>query len=595
MNELNQLRSLLLHEEQEKLHLLQKELDTISSEFRTPELITNRLAPLFSSILKRSHKDNEALILEVFSPIVNTLIDKSYETSQDKIAKQIAPLISVAIKEQIKSQKDDVVDALYPVIGSMISKYVSKSLEEMLNSINQQIQSGLSFETLKRKIKAKSKGVSEAQLLLDENSSAKIRAILLIHKESGVVLAEAQDLHSPINEPEMVASMMTAIRSFVNDWIDKNESQSEIGEIEYGGSKIVIESGGHSYLAAIVDGPAYNKTYEKIRNTFETIVRDHGDDIREFNGDMRGFPNKEIYQKISLLLDNSSKKVEVKKLHPIIFLIPILLFTLFMWNQYLSNLNTSLKNNINETIYKSSLLTIYRIESQVNNGLVTLSGEVPFQFHKELAQDIIKNIDGVKNIDNKLIVLPTLNNPMQISSNLHYLVNGLNLDDGINITYIYNYPSVKIVGETWDISRKNKVIEKIKKIDGIKNIIDKIKILPPNLKQYIYFDSGSTEISKIQDKSLIDLIALLKRLDSNITVNIEGYSDNFGTTEANKKVVLDRAKNVAAFIKQYGSIVQEINTVGKNTIVDGVDAVNEPNKARCAIITLIYRENNVRI
>ena len=184
----------------------------------------------------------EKALLEAFSPLVSKLIDKNYEESQDKIASQIAPLIGSAIKEQIKNQKDDVVDALYPVMGNMISRYVSKMFEEMLNSINKQIQTGLSFKTFSRRIEAKIKGVSETELLLSETSFSNIRAVFLIHKETGIVLAQAQSDLNPINEADMLASMMTAIRSFVNDWVEKNETYSELGEIEYGGSKIVIET-----------------------------------------------------------------------------------------------------------------------------------------------------------------------------------------------------------------------------------------------------------------------------------------------------------------------------------------------------------------
>ena len=246
-------------------------------------------------------KEDDALF-EAFSPIVNRLIDKNFESSKEKIALQMAPLIGGAIREQIKSHKDDVIDALYPVMGNMISRYVSKTLEETLNKINQQIQNGLSFEALSRKIRAKMKGVSETELLLTESSSSNIRALLLIHKETGIVLAEANNPDTPLQEPEMVASMMSAIRSFVNDWIDKNDSHKELGEIEFSGNKIILENSGYSYLAVIVNGAAYNKTYETIRQVLEKITSEHGSKIREFDGDFTNFPREAIYNKMSSLV-----------------------------------------------------------------------------------------------------------------------------------------------------------------------------------------------------------------------------------------------------------------------------------------------------
>ena len=35
----------------------------------------------------------------------------------------------------------------------------------------------------------------------------------------------------------MIASMLTAIRKFVNDWVDKMKNIKEINTIEYGGVK----------------------------------------------------------------------------------------------------------------------------------------------------------------------------------------------------------------------------------------------------------------------------------------------------------------------------------------------------------------------
>ena len=205
MSELDKLRTLLLNEEQEKLELYREELDATSLAVRSPELIINKLAPLFSAILDRSYHNDKALILEIFTPIVNELIDKSYSTSQDKISRQIAPLISSAIRQQIKTHKDDVVDALSPVMGSMISRYITRAFEEMLTSINMQVQNGLSFKALKRKVNAKIKGVSETELLLKENVQSNIRAVFLIHKESGTVLSHTENPEYPISEPEMIA------------------------------------------------------------------------------------------------------------------------------------------------------------------------------------------------------------------------------------------------------------------------------------------------------------------------------------------------------------------------------------------------------
>lgn len=584
MNELDKLRSLLLSEEIEQLSSIQDKLNKLSTELRTPEVIIEHLAPLFVSILKKSNEENEELILDTFSPIVNALIDKSYETSKEKISSQLAPLIGNAIREQIKSQKDDVVDALYPVIGNMISRYVTKSFEDMLNNINTQIQKGLSFKNISRKMRAKLQGVSETELLLKENTTTKIRAVLLIHKDTGTVLSEAQNPITPITEPEMISSMLTAIKSFVNDWVEKNEANYELGEIEYGGSKIIIETSGFSYLAVIINGAADTSVYEKIRLTMETIVLNNGDDIRNFNGNLSEFPNIEIYKKIATLLakPNNEQLEKPEKRHPIIYIIPILIITFIGWTLYSNYANNSLNEKITKLLYKTPQLTSYRINTSVSNGVVTLSGTVPFDYHKQLASKIISDIKNIKNVKNDLVVIPSFDDPMQITSNISYLLKGLNADNGIDITYEYEYPNVTLIGSVWDNSRRKKILNKLKTIKGINTITDKVDIKPPQINEYILFENGSAAISKKYNTQLINLISILKQLDSNIVLQVYGYSDEHGTKKAKEYIAALRAKNVANYLKETGSIEQSIELDSSSKPLKGLSS----KQARCVLIRI---------
>ncbi len=538
-------------------------------------------------------EQRDEAFIEALAPIINKLIDKNYETSKDKIASQMAPLIGSAIREQIKNQKDDVVDALYPVMGNMISRYVSKSLEEMLESINQKIQDGLSVNTLKRKLKAKIKGISETELLLQENSSTHIKAVLLIHKETGIVLTQAYNMNSTIDEPEMVASMMTAIRSFINDWVDKNEKDSEVGEIDYGGSKIVLENGGYSYLAVIVDGATYNKTYDTIRKTLENIVIDYGDEIRNFNGDFENFPTQAIKEKLLPLLstENNNKIQKNKKLHPILFFIPILLISLFSWKFYENYEDKQLLNNINTTLYKTPQLTIYRINAIKTDNQIILHGEVPTKYHKELALKVLSKIKTDKKIQNNLVVIKNMYNPNEIDLKISYILKGLNTQKCLNISYIYNYDELTLLGESCNIKKKQEIITLLKENTKIKNIKDKIKIIHPNINLILYFKKASFRIDETQKLKLLEFSKKLKKLNQDFTIIINGYSDNTGTMKSRKSISLKRAKNIASILKKEFLIKQKIKTKADGKAPKGININKSPYKARCSIISLEFREN----
>lgn len=545
--------------------------------------------------MNKEASSQEEALESALSPIVNRLIDKNYEDSQEKIASQMAPLIGSAIREQIKSQKDDVVDALYPVLGNIISRYVTKTLEDMLNTINTQIQSGLSYKALKRKATAKLRGVSESELLLNENATVNIRALLLIHKETGIVLAHSENPQHPVSEPEMLASMMTAIRSFVNDWIEQNNNTQELGEIEYGGNKIIIETSGYSYLAVIVEGSAYKATYDKIRETLENIVLKYGDSIREFNGDLDKFSNLGIYREISRLLNWSEKKEEKQKLHPLLLFIPILLLIWGGYSYYLSYQNRELEQTLEQQFYKTPQLSMLKIETQVQDEVVTLSGHVPFAYHKALAQTLTQKIIGERVLHNELVVINSLEDPMQISSNISYLLRGLNAHNGIDLTYSYDYALLLIRGSVINQRVKERVIEEIQQLKNIQKIEYDIKIVPPQLDVTIYFDKAQTSLSPHAQAKLFEAAKIISELDKEYLIKLTSYSDQIGTQEKNRALSEQRLANTTRFLQEQGGITHKFVSILSLEAPKGVDLKDEPNKARCVRISYKKKESNASL
>ena len=69
-----------------------------------------------------------------------------------------------------------------------------------------------------------------------------VQAIFLIHKASGLVIGELQPDLAHHLESDLLAGMLTAIRSFATDLIAES---SELDEIDYGESKIILEVAGY--------------------------------------------------------------------------------------------------------------------------------------------------------------------------------------------------------------------------------------------------------------------------------------------------------------------------------------------------------------
>jgi len=184
------------------------------------------------------------------------------------MSRSLQSIISPAIAQGIADNKEQMIDALYPIMGGMISKYVTNAIKELMESINAKIDEGLSFERYKRKLKAKISGVSETELLLEESADARIKALLVIEKDTGLLIAAAQDKENEIDDPHIVASMASAIKDFVNDWMKSAKDAQEVQLLSYGNATLYIESAGSVYLIAFLDAEPDHEQRKEINRFY---------------------------------------------------------------------------------------------------------------------------------------------------------------------------------------------------------------------------------------------------------------------------------------------------------------------------------------
>ena len=196
--------------------------------------------------------------------VLPAAISEHIKEDPEDIAEAIAPAMGKAIQEQVRLEADSMVEALYPVIGTTVSKY----MVEVVKSINDRVENALSFQGFSRKLRARMQGVSEAELILQESLPFRIRAIFLIHKGSGLIVADVQPSGSERLESDMVGGMLTAIRSFANDCMNQAGKSAELNEIEYDDFSIVLEVAGYCYLAIVLQGRPPKDFANKTRATF---------------------------------------------------------------------------------------------------------------------------------------------------------------------------------------------------------------------------------------------------------------------------------------------------------------------------------------
>jgi outer membrane protein OmpA-like peptidoglycan-associated protein len=611
---LERLQRLLLTPElmdsREAIANLTKKMATIEHQIYEPSELINLLLPLITQILTRKISEAREDVARAIAPIVDEMIQA--KTQQDKVAvssalapvlpdavakqvsdypgefaKALGPEMGTAIKEQISLERDAMVDALYPVIGSTISKYMA----EVVNSINEKVETTLSIEGISRKIRARMQGVSEAELILKEAMPFTIQAIFLIHKGSGLVISEVQELGTERLESEMIAGMLTAIRSFVNDCIAQSGGTSEIDQIEYGQSKIILEVAGYCYMAAVIQGDSPKPFIRKMRNALAIIVQRHGKAIELFDGDPANVP-EDVHQILEGItkLSKTSNEEQKRKPPTTLLLIGVGVFgAIFLpWGiyQYRSGINRQIEEKTSLALASDPELAVYRLSVEADGGTLMLSGKLPNQYLRAKAEQIAKSVEPELKLDNAIIAVKVPADPVLTAAEVQRVTAILNQMEGVAIWANYRDGKVTVEGTMLQVADAQKITRAFEQIPGVQSVSNTVQLQDKAIASRIYFELASSQI-KSEERSKVTQIQALLDEYPNKRLKLTGHSDRTGLATENQRLALERAKAVRDALVAQGIDSERLDLAGNSNLPSGIEAAQPSWLSRCVEFEII--------
>ncbi|PSB00672.1 flagellar motor protein MotB [Merismopedia glauca CCAP 1448/3] len=547
---------------EEKISHLRLQIEESKAPTLKDRELLSALVPLVDEAIRQRSQSERSKMAAAIGQILPTAIAHEIEQSPTNIAKAIAPELALAIQEQIELdsvaistvlgpqmgdaiktqitvERDAMVDALYPVIGNTISKY----MVELVKSINDKVESTLSPEGLLRKIRAKLQGVSEAELILQEALGYKIQAVLLIHKASGLVIRELQPSPDFSIEANMLAGMLTAIRSFVNECMAQPDLDSELHEIEYNASKILLEVAGYCYLAVIVKGEPSPAFIAKIRETLSEIVLKSEKAIANYDGDPTTIPKT-----IDLCFDSLIQAQPKLKRKPWVSRFPAGLFLIvlplcFIW--YRGYIAGQIEAKTAEALDGVPELSIYRIVSQVHQGKLTLTGRLPNEYLRQKAEAIAHQVAPNWTVTNQIVAVDVPAEPIRTAGEVERVTWIYNQKKGVAIATRHDFGSnsVNVTGVVTEIPDVEQLTAALKQIPGITTVISTVQIRPV-LETRLYFDLNSSEIRSSENTSKLKLIRQFLDLNPGVHLKIIAHSDSTGESNHNQQLSLQRARSV---------------------------------------------------
>jgi outer membrane protein OmpA-like peptidoglycan-associated protein len=526
------------------------------------ESILQAVVPVIDEVIQQRAQQDQAKMATALSSILPSAIAVEIKNTPEAIARAIAPELAIAMQEQIRLnphsmstalgpemgkaiktqinlEPDAMVDALYPVIGNTIAKYMA----EVVQDINEKVESTLSVQGVVRKIRAKLKGISEAELIVQESIGFAIRAVFLIHKASGLVIYEVQPDSKFKLEADMLAGMLTAIRSFVKDCVSEPGMISELHEIDYDDSKIILEVAGYCYLTAVIKGNPSKEFINNIRATLSQIVLKHGELIQAFKGDTENLPGL-----LKLLLDQlvftETQKTRGKPRLPIALL--MLLLTLGLpvgyWF-YRAHVAQQIESDAAIALDAAPELSIYRLVSEVQGDQLVLTGRVPSQYLRTKAGRVVSAVAPTLKLNNQVIAVKIPTDPEQTMREVQRITQMLNQQSGVALFATLQEGTVALKGVHPDLKQVSAIVQSYRQLSGVDAVLSFIQA-NPLLDTRIFFDLNSSQASPTDTARIAKLAQAFLQEYPDLHLRIIGHSDETGQAERNQVLGLERAQFV---------------------------------------------------
>jgi hypothetical protein len=230
------LRELLLHEDREALAELRQVIEE-----------RPRLAERVDPIIEGHIRELEANFPDAYFSVVEKIID-----------------------QRLRQKQEEIINIITPRLGLMIRNYINAEFRKLRERIDQQVQrSPLSVFSRR--------GRKTADEIIVEAQPFTVEEVYVVSHESGLLLGSASS--GKTADIDMIAGMLTAIKSFVEDAFRRTDE--ELSAIQYGNYQILVHNFYNYYIALAVSGVLSEAARDQLTHNILTFAE------RELNYDLQ--------------------------------------------------------------------------------------------------------------------------------------------------------------------------------------------------------------------------------------------------------------------------------------------------------------------
>jgi outer membrane protein OmpA-like peptidoglycan-associated protein len=539
---------------------------------------------------RRQSSDELSELRRLLFGVEKTELDKLYErlnnpriTAEDvsRLLPDAAKLISLqnqklgdamittvehAIQASVKKDENVLATAIFPIVGPATRKAVTSALQEMMQTLDRTLEYSVSPKSLRWRLEARQTGKSFAEVVLLRTLIYRVEQVFLIDKKTGLLLQHIVAPLVTIQDPDLVAAMLTAIQDFVRDSFN-TQNKDGLQSLQFGDLVIWIEEGPQALLAGIIRGNAPQELRLVFQEAIEKIHQKFNKELISFEGETEPLAASKTDLESCLRSQQQSKR-KSNYTYALVFL-SLIASTIGIWSFF------SIRDRIRWNTYLKKLDSqpgIVIIEAEQQDGKYFISGmRDPLAVDpNELLQQANLNPQEIRSQwENFISLEPQLiakraTQLLQAPKTVSFKV------DANGVLHASGSAPHEWILEARRLWHFIPGIIKYQDNNLIDNTLRQLAIYKKQIEQTrLLFFEGTTELLPEEEKKLQALqtdiqkmLAATKTVRKKMHIQIVGHTDNSGTQDRNIVLSQNRANKILSYLSSQGMDISYLSAIG---------------------------------
>ncbi|MCE9615211.1 MAG: hypothetical protein K8T26_13110 [Lentisphaerae bacterium] len=210
------------------------------------------------------------------------------------LAEAMAPAVERAMAISGRRVGSGLSAALAPAIGAALRGAIWASIRRSFLALNRFMLRYVSVTGLRWRWEARRQGKTFHQVFLEHTHSLPVKQVFLIHRETGILLQQAQSEMDASRDWDIVSGMLTAIGDFIHDSFSVTKEE-QLETIRVGDLTILIEQGKYAALAGVLRGETPEDLRDRFRTALDRIHGQFGHELETFSGETAVFDESSAF------------------------------------------------------------------------------------------------------------------------------------------------------------------------------------------------------------------------------------------------------------------------------------------------------------